>query len=128
MYFTNKYHFVLQVELVICITFQMDTNTKRQIVSLYLMLPSVYVSDCYCEVFSDCFSVLSPSQRSHHLPCKLHGATALSVRTYADKAASKIKTCKSYRLVSLTARSLVNFSRMLVSTFGRRCNLMQQVL
>uniref|UniRef100_A0A671UEB1 Dihydrolipoyl dehydrogenase n=1 Tax=Sparus aurata TaxID=8175 RepID=A0A671UEB1_SPAAU len=25
--------------------------------------------------------------RSHHLPCKLHGAAALSVRTYADKAA-----------------------------------------
>uniref|UniRef100_A0AAQ4PRV9 Dihydrolipoyl dehydrogenase n=1 Tax=Gasterosteus aculeatus aculeatus TaxID=481459 RepID=A0AAQ4PRV9_GASAC len=28
-----------------------------------------------------------PSQRSHNLPCKLHGASALSVRTYADKAA-----------------------------------------
>uniref|UniRef100_A0A8C9Y9A9 Dihydrolipoyl dehydrogenase n=1 Tax=Sander lucioperca TaxID=283035 RepID=A0A8C9Y9A9_SANLU len=29
----------------------------------------------------------SLATRSHHLPCKLHGATALSVRTYADKAA-----------------------------------------
>uniref|UniRef100_A0A671UE36 Dihydrolipoyl dehydrogenase, mitochondrial n=1 Tax=Sparus aurata TaxID=8175 RepID=A0A671UE36_SPAAU len=29
----------------------------------------------------------SLATRSHHLPCKLHGAAALSVRTYADKAA-----------------------------------------
>ncbi|KAG7214435.1 hypothetical protein INR49_006392 [Caranx melampygus] len=29
----------------------------------------------------------SLATRSHHLPCKLHGATAVSVRTYADKAA-----------------------------------------
>uniref|UniRef100_A0A669CQP4 Dihydrolipoyl dehydrogenase, mitochondrial n=1 Tax=Oreochromis niloticus TaxID=8128 RepID=A0A669CQP4_ORENI len=29
----------------------------------------------------------SLATRSHHLPCKVHGAAALSVRTYADKAA-----------------------------------------
>ncbi|XP_035521622.1 LOW QUALITY PROTEIN: dihydrolipoyl dehydrogenase, mitochondrial [Morone saxatilis] len=29
----------------------------------------------------------SLATRSHHLPCKLHGASVLSVRTYADKAA-----------------------------------------
>uniref|UniRef100_A0A7N8Y5D6 Dihydrolipoyl dehydrogenase n=1 Tax=Mastacembelus armatus TaxID=205130 RepID=A0A7N8Y5D6_9TELE len=29
----------------------------------------------------------SLATRSHHLPCKLHGAAALSVRTYSDKAA-----------------------------------------
>uniref|UniRef100_A0A3B4UZ96 Dihydrolipoyl dehydrogenase n=1 Tax=Seriola dumerili TaxID=41447 RepID=A0A3B4UZ96_SERDU len=31
--------------------------------------------------------LLFASKRSHHLPCKLHGATAVSARTYADKAA-----------------------------------------
>lgn len=54
-------------------------------------------------------------QRSHHLPCKLHGAAALSVRTYADKAASKTTACL---LPSVTVRTLARRVTV-VSPFSR---------
>uniref|UniRef100_A0A8C5HN02 Dihydrolipoyl dehydrogenase, mitochondrial n=1 Tax=Gouania willdenowi TaxID=441366 RepID=A0A8C5HN02_GOUWI len=37
--------------------------------------------------FPNCVFVCCDLQRSHNFPCKLHGPAALSVRTYADKAA-----------------------------------------
>lgn len=51
-----------------------------------------------CDMSEGCrcyFFVCFVSQRSHNLPCKLHGAAALSVRTYADKASSKFVFCIS---------------------------------
>lgn len=49
-----------------------------------------FVFDSLAQVLNCLTPACFASQRSHHLPCKLHGAAVLSVRTYADKAASKL--------------------------------------